>query len=61
MTIFIYLPYLILLFGLLLFLPAWKNPKVGQIGWFITRIGLIAVAVALLTGHGSHVPILKLP
>jgi len=61
MTIFICMPYLILLLGLLLYLPDWKSPKAGQIGWFIARIGFIAVAIALLTGHGQHFPTIKLP
>ena len=52
MTFFILVPYLILLVGLVMYVPAWTNPKVGQIGWFITRIGLIAVSIMLLTRNG---------
>jgi len=61
MTIFILVPYLILLIGLVMFLPPWTNPKIGQIGWFVTRIGLIAVSIMLLTGHGRALSWIKLP
>jgi hypothetical protein len=54
MTLFILVPYLILLIGLAMYAPPWKSPKVLQVGWFITRIGLIAVSIALLTDHGHH-------
>jgi hypothetical protein len=61
MTFFIVIPYLILLIGLVMYLPSWKNPKVGQMGWFITRIGFIAVSIMLLTGHGHALPWARLP
>jgi chromate transport protein ChrA len=47
MTVYYVLPVLLLLLGLVLFLPNWK-PEVKWIGKFLTGIALIVLAIMFL-------------
>ena len=53
MTVYYLLPTLLLLIGLMLFLPNWK-PEVKWIGKFLTGIALIVLAIMFLSGHVHH-------
>lgn len=53
MNVYFIAPLIVLLIGLALYLPN-GNAKRERIGWVLTLIGLVVLALVFLGGHWHH-------